>query len=501
MPSLRGNIIANALGRGWAGLISLLFLPLYLRYLGVESYGLVGLQTSLVALFSVLDFGLSTTINRAFAASSATPAANAEMRPILTTLEVLYWAVALLLGGAIVVASGLIATHWIRPEQLSLETVRIAVALMGLTIACQWPSALYAGGLMGMEQQVVLNAAQAVMALIRALGALAVLALVSPTIEAFFIWQAAVSLSQTLLTAVLLRWRMPVSAGRNEFSFRLLKRLAPFAAGMTGLTAAWALFAQIDKIVLSRMLSLEAFGYYTVAATAAGALFHLVGPVQSAVFPRFAQLSDAGKWTSLTRIYHASSQTMAVAVLPVAAIVAVFAYEVLELWTGNTRVAQNGHLVLTLLIAGNALSAMLNVPYSLQVAAGRVSLVMMLNLLAALLMAPLTVLLCIRYGAPGGAGAWLVVNVVYVLLGTFFMHRRILRGELLRWYRSDFIPPAFASLAVAFLAAILMPSGLGKLAELAWMAGALACALVAALLVTSDLRTRILMVVAPGLGR
>jgi O-antigen/teichoic acid export membrane protein len=352
-----------------------------------------------------------------------------------------------------------------------------------------------------MQQQVVLNAAQGVMALIRAVGALVMLALVSPTIEAFFIWQAAVSFGQTLLTAALLRRRLPESSGRNEFSFGLLKRLTPFAAGMTGVSAAWVLFAQIDKIVLSRMLSLEAFGYYTVAATAAGALFHLVGPVQSAVFPRFVQLSFARDWIPLTRIYHATAQTMAVAVLPAAAMVAVFAYEVLELWTGNSRVAQNGHLVLTLLIAGNALNAMLNVPYSLQVAAGRLSLVMMLNLLAALLMAPLTVLLCIRYGAPGGAGAWLVVNVVYVLVGMFLMHRRMLRGELLRWYRSDFVPPAFASGAVAVLAAILMPFGLGKLAELAWMAGALACALVGALLATNELRARILMVVAPGLGR
>ena len=50
----------------------------------------------------------------------------------------------------------------------------------------------------------------------------------------------------------------------------------------------------------------------------------------------------------------------------------------------------------------------------------------------------------------------IVVNFVYVLGGTFLMHRRMLRGELLRWYRSDFIPPAFASLAVAGIAAALM---------------------------------------------
>ncbi len=501
MPSLRGNITANLLGRGWAGLISLIFLPLYLRYLGIESYGLVGLQTSLVALFSVLDFGLSTALNREFAASGARPESVKEMRSTLTTLEVLYWGAALVVGVATVAASGLIATHWVRPEQLSPETVRTAVALMGLTIACQWPGALYAGGLMGLEQQVALNLVQATMALIRAVGALAVLAMVSPTVEAFFLWQAAVSLTQTLLTAGLLRRLLPVSAGRNEFSVRLLRRLTPFAAGMTGVSISWVVLAQIDKLVLSRMLSLETFGYYTVAATAASALFHLAGPVHSAVFPRFARLYSAEDWVQLTRIYHASCQTMAVAVLPVAAVIASFAWTVLELWTGNSQVAQNGHLVLTLLITGNALNAMLNVPYGLQVAAGRVSLVMVLNFAAAVLMMPLAILLSVRYGAPGGGAAWLIVNVVYVAVGMPLIHRRLLHGELLRWYRSDFVLPALTSSAVAGLAAALMPSGLGKLGELTWMAGALMSALIAAALVTGEVRGRILAAVSPSGAR
>jgi O-antigen/teichoic acid export membrane protein len=501
MPSLRSNITANLLGRGWAGLVSLLLLPLYLRYLGIEGYGLVGLQTSLVALFSVLDFGLSTAINRAFAASSAKLETVGEMRSTLTTLELVYWGLALAVGGATAAGSQFIATHWIRPDQLSPHTVQTAVALMGLTIACQWPGALYSGGLMGLEQQVVLNFLQGAMTLIRAVGALAVLALVSSTVEAFFLWQAVASLGQTLLTAALLRRRLPSSAGRNVFSFRLLRRLTPFAAGMFGVSAAWVLLTQIDKVVLSRLLSLEAFGYYTVAATAASALFQLVAPVQSAVFPRFARLSSTGDWTQLTRIYHASCQTAAVAVLPVAAIVAGFASTLLELWTRNSLVAQNGHLVLALLIVGNALNAMLYVPYALQVAAGRVSLVMLLNLSAAVLMVVLVVFLSARYGGSGAAAAWLVGNAALLIIGMSLMHRWLLQGELLRWYRSDFVPPALGSSVVAVLAVTLMPAGLGNLFELAWIVGGFACALIVAALVTGEVRSRILLAVVPGAVR
>jgi O-antigen/teichoic acid export membrane protein len=233
-----------------------------------------------------------------------------------------------------------------------------------------------------------------------------------------------------------------------------------------------------------------------VAAAAASALFHLAGPVQAAVFPRFARLYSVEDWVQLTRIYHASCQTMAVTVLPVAAVIASFAWTVLELWTGNSQVAQNGHLVLALLITGNALNAMLNVPYGLQVAAGRVSLVMVLNFAAAALMLPLAILLSLRYGAPGGGAAWLIVNAVYVAVGMPLIHRRLLHGELLRWYRSDFVPPALASLVAAGLAAALMPSGLGKLGELTWIAAGLMSALVAAVLVTREVRSRILMAVS-----
>jgi O-antigen/teichoic acid export membrane protein len=157
--------------------------------------------------------------------------------------------------------------------------------------------------------------------------------------------------------------------------------------------------------------------------------------------------------------------------------------------------------VLTFLITGNALNAMLNVPYGLQVAAGRVSLLMVLNFAAALLMMPLAIVLSVHYGAPGGGAAWLIVNLTYVAVGIPLVHRRLLHGELLRWYRSDFVPPALASSVVAGLAAALMPSGLGKLGELTCMVTGLVCALVAAVLVTREVRSRILMFVSPFAAR
>ena len=67
------NIIANFAGSGWSALMGLIFLPFYIRLMGAESYGIVGIFVSLQAIFSILDLGLSQTLNREMARLSANP--------------------------------------------------------------------------------------------------------------------------------------------------------------------------------------------------------------------------------------------------------------------------------------------------------------------------------------------------------------------------------------------------------------------------------------------
>ena len=73
MSSVKRNIIANYLGSGWIALMSLAFIPFYIRLMGAEAYGIVGVFISLQAMLAVLDLGLSQTLNREMARLSADP--------------------------------------------------------------------------------------------------------------------------------------------------------------------------------------------------------------------------------------------------------------------------------------------------------------------------------------------------------------------------------------------------------------------------------------------
>ena len=164
ISKLKTNVIANFGSSVFVGLMNLAFVPLYIRFMGIESYGLVGIFSTLLSLFALLDMGLGATLNREMARLGAQKNKMAAMRDLLRTLEIPYWLAAFVIGAVVVVLSPLLAYHWFNPKTLSPITVQRAVLYMGFAIAFQWPFSFYSGGLAGRQQQVLLAILNTVMA-------------------------------------------------------------------------------------------------------------------------------------------------------------------------------------------------------------------------------------------------------------------------------------------------------------------------------------------------
>ncbi len=100
----------------------------------------------------------------------------------------------------------------------------------------QWPISFYVGGLTGLQRQIILNAINISISTLRGVGAVAVLWLISPTIQAFFLWQIIISAIQTFLLVTFFWHRLPKSESRPVFQKQLLKGIGRFAAGIGGTT-------------------------------------------------------------------------------------------------------------------------------------------------------------------------------------------------------------------------------------------------------------------------
>ncbi|MEN8215664.1 MAG: oligosaccharide flippase family protein [Pseudomonadota bacterium] len=77
----------------------------------------------------------------------------------------------------------------------------------------------------------------------------------------------------------------------------------------------------------------------------ATALYHLIGPIFSALFPKFSQLVALNDTQELTALYHRASQLMSVVILPVVLVLAMFSYQVMLLWTGDPIIAAPQRLI------------------------------------------------------------------------------------------------------------------------------------------------------------
>src|SRR5690606_1161525 len=115
---------------------------------------------------------------------------------------------------------------------------------------------LYNSALTGLRRQVLQNAATSIVATVRGGGAVAVLAFVSASLEAFFAFQALVSLVSTIVFGTLTYRSLPQPELPPRFSRRLLGNVWRFAGGMLLITLLSVLLTQVDKMLLSKLLPL-----------------------------------------------------------------------------------------------------------------------------------------------------------------------------------------------------------------------------------------------------
>ena len=470
VTQVKKNTIANLIGSNWPNLLGLLLLPAYLHFLGIEAYGLVGFFWSLQGVFGLLDAGMSASLNREFARYSAQDGRGQEKRDLLRTLEVLYWPLSVAGGILLLLLAPAISGHWINPRGLPRESVQNCFYLMGLSIALQMPSSLYQGGLIGLQRQVLLNAALVVLATLRGLGAVLILWKVSPTVEAFFLWHLAVSGIQVISMRLLLWGSLPGTGKSPVFRKDLLKEVWSYAAYISGNSVAGVFLTQADKLILVRLLSLETFGYYMLAWIVASSLWAIILPINTALFPKFVQLFERRQEHDIVNLFHHASQVMAVAIIPIGMFLMLFSNQILLLWTRNPAIAENAHLLVSLLVLGVTLNGMCSVPGNISAAFGWPQLVMHVNIGQAVVLFPAILFATSRYGAIGAATIYVIMNSTYMFVMVPILFRRYLRKEKWKWYLVDVGKPLAGAAAAGIVMLWLLPPHLSPMSTAIYLA-------------------------------
>ena len=470
--SLKKNVIANFLGQGWTALMGLAFVPIYIKYLGVEAYGLIGVFSLLQAWLMLLDVGMTPALSREMARFNREAKSSQSIRNLLRSVEIIGFSLAGLVTLVIWGLSRWLASNWLKVEKLPIDDVANAFVIMGVVLGLRFIENIYRSSVIGLQKQVVLNVISSSMATLRSVGAVGVLVWIAPSVNAFFVWQGVVSLITTVVFIIFLYRDLPPSEQRSRFSWASITNIWRFAAGIALITFLSFLLMQTDKILLSKYLSLEQFGYYTLAALVANSLNIIVGPIDLAFFPRLTTQVSQDNRSALISTFHIGSQLVTAFVGATAIVLMMFGDIVLLLWTQNASLAKNIAPLLAVLSLGTLFNCFMHMPYQLQLAYGWTRLTVKVNIIAVILLVPAIFWVAPKYGVLGVAWVWVILNMSYVFIAAHFMFNRLLGTEKLSWYVNDIAYPLIASASVAGALRWLLPN---DMSQLKWLFALLIC--------------------------
>ncbi|APC05320.1 hypothetical protein AOC10_01640 [Polynucleobacter asymbioticus] len=457
MRSIKLSLLTNFISQIWGALIGFLFIPVYVRILGIESYGIIGFFATLQAWFVLLDLGLTPALGREMSRFLGGVYSAQGIRNLLRSLELLCLTIALIILSSIFIASNYFGYQWFKPGQLEAQTIQHCLIIIAALVALRYVEGFYRAALIGLQLQVWCNLWNIFLAALRNIGVIGVLLWISPSLEAYFLWHTLVSILAVALYIYKLDKELPHAPQRAQFSIAAIKGIWKFAGGMVAINFIAMMLTQLDKLLLSKLLDLNIYGYYILAATLAGICYMVVGPITSGFFPFMVEKSTRNEEATLVRYYHQGSQLVSSFTTPAALILFFFAEPAIYMWSGNMELATHAAPILSVLVIGSYLNGLMWMPYQFQLANGVTRIILVGNLIATAIFVPGIYFLLPLFGVIGIAWLWALINIGFVLTIIPVMHKQFLKEQMWKWYFQDNLLPFISGLIVVAIAYQIKP--------------------------------------------
>lgn len=413
--SFRLTVVKNALAnvaRGAVGaLVAVVVPPFLTRALTPEKYGAWALVLQLAAYVGYLQFGIQTAVGRFVARENERTDFYHRDRIVNTALAVLSAACfcALVLIGTLLVALPKFFPQM--PASLYRE-VRIALALVGGSLAVGLPADVFNGILVGLRRYDILAAIVAGPKVLSAI-LMVLVARRGGGIPGMALCIASVNLaSYVVLWRLYRRFAPDIRLSSHLVSREATRELAGYCVSLTVWSFAMLLVSGLD-LTLVGAFDFKKMAFYAVAASLVTFVAGLQNAVFGAMMPSFAVLHARGASRELGRMVIDATR-YGIFLLLLSGLPLLFAAKsILQIWVGPLYVEQST-ILLRLLVIANVLR-LSTTPYVVAlIGTGQQRLVIVTPLLEGFVNFSVSVLAGYYLGAVGVALGTLVGAVVGV---------------------------------------------------------------------------------------
>jgi O-antigen/teichoic acid export membrane protein len=413
----RDRAIARNTGWNFIGstlpLIAAVFsIPLLIRGLGTERFGVLTLAWTITGYFALFDFGLGRATTKFVAEYIA--------RGVLKELPQLVWSsltahlILGLMGGTILA----LLTPWLAggffkiPAELVRE-VRITFYLLALSVPLLVATACLRGLLEAVHRFDLVNLIRIPAGILNYAGPLVVVWYTDNLIAVvgFIVVSRAVVLG---VNAWMGFRHLPVSVGHYAFAANLLRPLLGFGGWLTASSLIGTSIVFIDRFVIGALVSMSAVAYYATPYEIVTKLWIFSASLLGALFPVVSALSVV-PGNEIRHLYGRASRYLLVSVTPLTGLLLTFAEDLLGVWI-DAEFARQSAGVAKWLAIGVLINVIAQVPFTVLQGMGKAGNAARIQLAQLPFYVPALWYLTAEFGVRGAAIAWTVRAMVDFLL-------------------------------------------------------------------------------------
>lgn len=439
------NSVFNIVSRGWSIISLYIFVPLWIKFVGVEGYGVITFYSVLMTLMHFADAGLSGTLTREFARVEPY---NGYKRDFLRTFETVYFGIAFFVFIVVFFFSGFFVDHFLKSDAIPHDDLVQCVKIMAIILAFNFMVTLYGGGLMGLQRQILEGSLNIGYSICRGVLVLFPL-MINANVKVFIWWQLLSIIILFIVKRTCLFRIVNKDGSKATFRIEYFKNVWKYALGLMIMAIVAALNTQLDKLVTGNLLSLESLGYYAIAGTLGTAVVTIAHSLCNAFYPELTRLVSIGDKAQIVKPFLFFSFAVSLVTSAIGISVLFYCSDLLQIWTRNNLIVENATIPAMILIAGNIVVSLQYSTYYLAMANGHTKTNVMLASSMLIIMAPSVYVLTKNFGLNATPIPYFFINLFASIYMAIVLINKFLKGSLVNWTKNSLLPIIVSLLIIA----------------------------------------------------
>lgn len=392
----------NLAGQGLPLLVAVFAIPLLIRDLGLDRFGVLALAWMLVGYFGLFDLGIGRAVTQ-FVARALGERRDAEI-PLIVSTALGALAVLGVLGAFVLwLATPWVVTTALRiPPPLQPETAS-ALTVLALTLPLLLLTAALRALLEAYRSFALANVIRIPLGIWTFAAPLAV-AVFSPRLDHLVMALAAGRVAALAAHVWACRMVAREAFGAPRFAAQTLRALLAYGGWITVSNVISPLMVYADRLLIGAILGTAAVALYVTPFEVVVRLSLVPDALCGALFPALTTaLVENSKRAA--ELFDRAAKAILLLVFPLCLTMASFAREGLAFWI-DPAFANESFRVLQWLSVGFFVNALARVPHALLQAAGRADVTAKVHLLELPIYLPAMWLATVEWGINGAAAAW-----------------------------------------------------------------------------------------------